>query len=379
MNSEYDILPLLTLQDIMKSDKELEYIKEMRNFSLKIITEKSCTNEYFLHKFVLRKRDLKLFRFCLSHAISDHVDMLEENCSEDLENIDETIEKKRKPMRIRTRSLTLHEDNDGIIQSEMLFRSAPNEKTDTSRTENAIDVPVDSTAYEREYQNISKESCLQQEFLSTAEITEFYNSIEVDEIYSDRIHNGRTPKENNRTSDQPGRFNTVNSAHQFTRSVQVFPGIGQVLIHFFDNLWYPFAWYDWQINAKLPQDYVNVEVETGSIDSTFQSIWRRLYSGNYSYFSCDFRNCKILKLKENHSKRNRVNILYEIMKRERDGYLNEFKVLDAISWPYYYVLPRQNEDECLQFQFDSDWYEERNPLDYAIVAFATFLITERMY
>ncbi|GFR21367.1 hypothetical protein TNCT_643231 [Trichonephila clavata] len=61
MNSEYDILPLLTLQDIMKSDKELEYIKDMRNFTFKKITEEKCINELFLHKFVLRKRDLKLF------------------------------------------------------------------------------------------------------------------------------------------------------------------------------------------------------------------------------------------------------------------------------------------------------------------------------
>ncbi|GFW31341.1 hypothetical protein TNCV_2664411 [Trichonephila clavipes] len=366
----------------MKNDKELEYIKEMRNFSLKIIAEKSCTNEHFLHKFVLRKRDLKLFRFCISHTISDHVDMLEENCLEDLKNIDETIEEKRKPLRIRTHSLTLHEDNDGVIQSEMLFRSAPNEHneaTDTLQTENAIEVLVDSTAYECEYQNISKESYLQQDFLSTAEITKSYNLIEVDEIYSDNIHNGRTPKEHNRTSNQPKRFNSINSVHTFTRRVQVFQSIGQLLIHYFDNLWYPFTRYDWQINAMLPQDYVNVEVETGSIDSTFQSIWRRLYSSGYSYFSCDFRNCKILKLKENHSRSNRMNILHEIMKRERDGYLNEFKVLDAISWPYYYVLPRQNEEECLQFQFDIDWYVERDPLDYAIVSFETYLITERMY
>lgn len=376
MNDAYDISSL-TFKDIMKSDKELEYIQTIKNFTLNnTTTEKEWMNKKFMHSFVLHKRDLKLLRFCISHAISDHVDMIEEqeNCLESLDCSDETIGEKLKMVSIQTGSLNLCKDDCEITES-------------SSNDNNLLIETLENTTtvIENELENVS-ESHSNQESLDTlsfsTEISEFYmqnNLIQENKIYWDSIGYDRTPNEysNNRTSEQSNMLNTIDSADKSQETFQLIPSMGQLIIHYFDDIWYPHSWYPWEINAKLPPDYIDVAVETEDIDSTTSElIWRRLYSNNYRYFSCDFKNCKVLKLKKNHSRSNEVNIFHEIMKREREGYLNEFKVLYAIAWPYYYALPHQDESECAQFECDIDWYLERNPLDYVIVGFKTFFDAE---
>ncbi|GFT39179.1 hypothetical protein NPIL_698671 [Nephila pilipes] len=385
------VVPLLTLKDIMKSNEEMEYIKEMRNVLFQIIADTKYFSEIFLHKIILRKRDLKLFRFCWSHAISDHVDMAEEKeVVECFQNCEET-EDKKKVLSCQNRFTNLCRDYDEMIfDKETLVSNSPSSDFETSttlETENIIKKSVHTKDIEKRRQKINMESCPKQMIVDTAssssdtEISELYeqsNLVTDNEICSNTNGYCSSPHKHNENSisKHPNIKNTENSVlgylREYPKKGLIVHSIGSILIHFLDSIWFPYACYTWCINSKLPLDYIDIEVETESIDSTYESIWRRLFNAGMTYFSYDSKKCKILKLQKNRSRSKQINILHEIMKRERGYYLNELKLLDTIASPFYYIFPHQNEDEYADFETNTQWYLERDPSDFAVVSFATY-------
>ncbi|GFS65576.1 uncharacterized protein TNIN_247961 [Trichonephila inaurata madagascariensis] len=75
-NHSPNISPLLTLTKIIDSQLEMNYIEEMRNM---ILFQISPTNDYiylrqrFVHKIIIERWDVALFRKCLYHTLTDIV------------------------------------------------------------------------------------------------------------------------------------------------------------------------------------------------------------------------------------------------------------------------------------------------------------------
>ncbi|GFR32768.1 hypothetical protein TNCT_434111 [Trichonephila clavata] len=72
------------------------------------------------------------------------------------------------------------------------------------------------------------------------------------------------------------------------------------------------------------------------------SIWRRVFANNYSYFYSSDTNVSVY-LIEQSRRPSPIRVLDEVFVRQRDGAFNQLGILENISSPYYYVLPYQIE------------------------------------
>ncbi|GFQ80857.1 hypothetical protein TNCT_679551 [Trichonephila clavata] len=72
------------------------------------------------------------------------------------------------------------------------------------------------------------------------------------------------------------------------------------------------------------------------------SIWRRVFANNYSYFYSSDTNVSAYVIEQSR-RPFPIRVLEEVFVRQRDGAFNQLGILENISSPYYYVLPYQIE------------------------------------
>ncbi|GFY48801.1 uncharacterized protein TNIN_164891 [Trichonephila inaurata madagascariensis] len=72
------------------------------------------------------------------------------------------------------------------------------------------------------------------------------------------------------------------------------------------------------------------------------SIWRRVYANNYSYFYSSDADMTAYVMEQTR-RTSPIRVLNEISMRERVGSFNQLGILEDFASPYYYVLPHQIE------------------------------------
>lgn len=131
-----------------------------------------------------------------------------------------------------------------------------------------------------------------------------------------------------------------------------------LVAYFRNSLGYSFsnAWKPWNLLHKqfLKDNLVCDSLLCNNEDyfnSIHQSIWRRVYANNYSYF-CSSDTKIAAYVKEQMKISQPIHVFKEIMKRENGETFNQFGILETLASPYYYVLPHQYEiydDEIKRF------------------------------
>ncbi|GFS68299.1 uncharacterized protein NPIL_59091 [Nephila pilipes] len=93
---------------------------------------------------------------------------------------------------------------------------------------------------------------------------------------------------------------------------------------------------------------------TNELNLSHESAWRRVYSDNEMFYL--FEKIYISSYLKDQFQRNRpVNVVKQIMKRERNELFNQFEILNLIASPYYYVLPHQDEQKYAEIQAEGFW------------------------
>ncbi|GFR02446.1 uncharacterized protein TNCT_462581 [Trichonephila clavata] len=111
------------------------------------------------------------------------------------------------------------------------------------------------------------------------------------------------------------------------------------------------------------------------------SIWRRVFANNYSYFYSSDTNVDAY-VKEQTRTRRPIRVLHEVLGRQRGGAINQLGILENIASPYYYVLPDQIErnNERMQMliqHFLNERVIDQSRADEALYCFKSCLTVGR--
>ncbi|GFR02444.1 hypothetical protein TNCT_462571 [Trichonephila clavata] len=106
-------------------------------------------------------------------------------------------------------------------------------------------------------------------------------------------------------------------------------------------------WFFWDLLHRALMRYNNLKNfelrNVGDIlDSMHNSIWRRVFANNYTYFYSSDTNVSAYVIEQSR-RPSPIRVLDEVFVRQRNGAFNQLGILEIISSPYYYVLPYQIE------------------------------------
>ncbi|GFY78884.1 uncharacterized protein TNIN_217821 [Trichonephila inaurata madagascariensis] len=79
-----------------------------------------------------------------------------------------------------------------------------------------------------------------------------------------------------------------------------------------------------------------------------ESIWRRVYDANLTFFFCEYNDFSLYVLEQKRHK-TPINVFKTILERQNGICFNEKSVLKTIASPYYYILPYQDERKYAEF------------------------------
>ncbi|GFT60577.1 uncharacterized protein NPIL_371401, partial [Nephila pilipes] len=120
------------------------------------------------------------------------------------------------------------------------------------------------------------------------------------------------------------------------------------------NSWRLQVWDEDPLIKGVSLDTLGFLYSTNELNLLHESAWRRVYSDNKMFYL--FEKIYISSYLRDQFQRNRpVNILKQIMKRERSALFNQFEILKLIASPYYYVLPHQDEQKYAEILADKFW------------------------
>ncbi|GFR21364.1 hypothetical protein TNCT_643221 [Trichonephila clavata] len=99
--------------------------------------------------------------------------------------------------------------------------------------------------------------------------------------------------------------------------------------------------------------------------------WMPIFKNTLTLFSCNVKDFHVY-MQESKQMKQRVYVLDQITRREKGDYFDKNSVFKTIVLPYYYVLPKQDEEEYKHFRICEEWILKQDPLEYVLVKFFTF-------
>ncbi|GFS93146.1 uncharacterized protein NPIL_656361 [Nephila pilipes] len=138
-----------------------------------------------------------------------------------------------------------------------------------------------------------------------------------------------------------------------------------------DNLHANFTFHD-QFTTNLSLDRNKSSRTNNDLNSMHEYTWRRVYDANCTFFFCEYKDLSAY-IREEKLDRKLVSVVKQIMRRQIGDTLKQMEVLKAITLPYYYVLPYQNEQKYTNCAFQWNWLSESNVSSYIMFQFASRL------
>ncbi|GFT59039.1 uncharacterized protein NPIL_221871 [Nephila pilipes] len=138
------------------------------------------------------------------------------------------------------------------------------------------------------------------------------------------------------------------------------------------NFWRVKTWNEDPLIKGFNLDTLGFLYSTNELNLLHESAWRRVYSDNKMFYL--FEKIYISSYLREQFQRNRpVNVLKQIMKRERSALFNQFEILKLIASPYYYVLPHQDEQKYTEIQAERFWLMNEKFCSYTEFIFESTL------